>query len=71
MTAALWRAHFSFNKYSMICARAVRESLKGDARVLAEKRGNSQVRYQQWAGGKGGEQVHLTQPASKAQTPPV
>lgn len=46
-----------YNKYTQIAARAVRQSLKEDERVLAEKRGVTALRYQHWEGGKGGEQV--------------
>ena len=46
-----------FNKYSQICARAVRQSLKENERIAAEKRGITNLRYQNWENGKGGEQV--------------
>lgn len=46
-----------FNKYSQICARAVRQSLKETERVKAEKFGVTNLRYQKWEDGKGGEQV--------------
>ncbi|KAF8584121.1 hypothetical protein K439DRAFT_1294356, partial [Ramaria rubella] len=48
---------FRFNKYSQIAARALRQSLKEEYRVQAEKRGLTSVRYQNWENGKGGEQV--------------
>lgn len=53
--------HFfhSFNKYSQITARAVRQSLKESERVKAEKHGLTAVRYQHWENGKGGEQVRF------------
>ncbi|KAL5490240.1 hypothetical protein ACEPAI_5073 [Sanghuangporus weigelae] len=62
MSSAVWRQHFSFNKYSQICARAVRSSLKEAERVNAEKRGLSALRFQKWEDGKGGEQVYLNPP---------
>jgi len=46
-----------YNKYTQIAARAVRQSLKENERVVAEKRGLTALRYQHWEGGKGGEQV--------------
>ena len=46
-----------FNKYSQIAARAVRQSLNETERVAAERRGLTDVRYQKWEAGKGGEQV--------------
>ena len=36
--------HYRFNKYSQICARAVRQSLKETERVKAEKRGQTILR---------------------------
>jgi len=62
MSGALWREHFSFNKYSQIAARALRQSLKENQRVSAEKRGLTAVRYQRWENGQGGEQVFLNPP---------
>jgi F-type H+-transporting ATPase subunit epsilon len=47
----------SFNKYSQITARAVRQSLKETERLAAERRGQTSLRYQHWEDGKGGEQV--------------
>ncbi|KAI5124367.1 hypothetical protein M0805_008971 [Coniferiporia weirii] len=65
MSSAIWRQHFSFNKYSQITARAVRQSLKESERVKAEKRGLTALRYQDWENGKGGEQVHLNPPVEE------
>ena len=53
---------FSFNKYSQISARALRNSLKESERLAAEKRGLTGLRYQKWEGGKGGEQVRFPSP---------
>jgi F-type H+-transporting ATPase subunit epsilon len=58
----LWRPdctkkHHRYNKYTQIAARAVRQSLKEDERVVAEKRGLTALKYQHWENGKGGEQV--------------
>ena len=50
-------AHNRFNKYSQICARALRQSLKETERVNAEKRGSTILRYQEWKDGQGGQQV--------------
>ncbi|KAH8117274.1 mitochondrial ATP synthase epsilon chain-domain-containing protein [Phellopilus nigrolimitatus] len=62
MSSAVWRQHFTFNKYSQITARAVRQSLKESERVKAEKHGVTALRYQNWENGKGGEQVLLNSP---------
>ncbi|TFK19149.1 hypothetical protein FA15DRAFT_674678 [Coprinopsis marcescibilis] len=59
MTAA-WRQFFTYNKYAQITARAIRNSLKEEGRVAAEKRGQTSVRYQEWKEGKGGQQVLLS-----------
>ena len=56
--ARSWRGYTkSFNKYTQIAARALRNSLKEEERVKAEKRGLTALRYQRWENGKGGEQV--------------
>ncbi|KAI0261400.1 mitochondrial ATP synthase epsilon chain-domain-containing protein [Gloeopeniophorella convolvens] len=57
MSTATWRQFFTYNKYTQIAARAVRQSLKENERVIAEKRGLTALRYQHWEDGKGGEQV--------------
>ncbi|KAI0253475.1 mitochondrial ATP synthase epsilon chain-domain-containing protein [Lactifluus subvellereus] len=63
MSTATWRQFFTYNKYTQIAARAVRQSLKENERVAAEKRGLTAVRYQHWEGGKGGEQVRSLTPS--------
>ena len=47
----------SYNKYAQITARALRNSLKEEERLAAEKRGLTTVRYQKWENGVGGPQV--------------
>ncbi|KAF9053326.1 mitochondrial ATP synthase epsilon chain-domain-containing protein [Panaeolus papilionaceus] len=54
-----WRSLFTYNKYASVTARALRASLKQEERVLAEKRGVTNVRYQKWENGVGGTQVVL------------
>ncbi len=49
-----------YNRYASICARAVRNSLKEEQRVKAERRGEMSLRYQQWKDGKAGEQVSIS-----------
>ncbi|KAI0797526.1 mitochondrial ATP synthase epsilon chain-domain-containing protein [Abortiporus biennis] len=65
MSSATWRGIFSFNKYSQIAARAVRQSLKEEERVAAEKRGVTILRYQKWENGVGGQQVFLNPPVEE------
>ncbi|KAF9524452.1 mitochondrial ATP synthase epsilon chain-domain-containing protein [Crepidotus variabilis] len=59
MTA--WRTVFTYNKYAQITARALRNSLKEEERIIAEKRGLTTVRYQKWENGAGGQQVVLNE----------
>lgn len=60
---ALIDCNIRYNKYTQIAARAVRQSLKENERVVAEKRGLTALRYQHWEGGKGGEQVAVFIPS--------
>ncbi|TFK61714.1 hypothetical protein BDN72DRAFT_903853 [Pluteus cervinus] len=57
--SSAWRTVFTYNKYAQITANAVRNSLKEDLRVAAEKRGTTALRYQKWENGMGGQQVLL------------
>jgi F-type H+-transporting ATPase subunit epsilon len=47
----------SFNAYTQISSRALCQALKENARLNAEKRGVTDLRYQKWENGKGGQQV--------------
>lgn len=47
----------SFNKYTQIASRAVRQGLKESERVAAEKRAQVGLKVQTWENGVGGEQV--------------
>lgn len=38
----------SYNRYLAIAARAVRRSLKEDKRIIAERRGESELRVAKW-----------------------
>ncbi|KAI0929101.1 hypothetical protein AcW1_006138 [Taiwanofungus camphoratus] len=70
MSSATWRSVFTYNKYTQIAARALRQSLKENGRVAAEKRGQTILRYQHWENGQGGEQVYLVPPVDKDGPPP-
>ncbi|EST08295.1 ATPase, F1 complex, epsilon subunit, mitochondrial [Kalmanozyma brasiliensis GHG001] len=61
MSAASWRAHFTFNKYTAICARATRQALKEESRATAERRGYMALRYQEWKDGKASENLNLAE----------
>ncbi|UNI20124.1 hypothetical protein JDV02_006243 [Purpureocillium takamizusanense] len=55
MTAAWKAAGLTYNRYLAIAARAVRRSLKEDKRIAAERRGEMELRFAKWQGGKQGE----------------
>ncbi|KAJ7701543.1 mitochondrial ATP synthase epsilon chain-domain-containing protein [Mycena rosella] len=59
MSSATWRSVFTYNKYTQITARAVRNSLQENQRLAAEKRGLTALRYQTWENGQGSEQTML------------
>lgn len=52
----------SFNKYTQIASRAVRQGLKESERVGAEKRAVIGVKYQLWKDGQPGDQVSVGRP---------
>nr|XP_019047311.1 hypothetical protein I302_03920 [Kwoniella bestiolae CBS 10118]OCF26241.1 hypothetical protein I302_03920 [Kwoniella bestiolae CBS 10118] len=63
----------SWNKYTQVASRALRQALSETDRVAAEKRAAIGVRYQLWENGQGGEQKYVVPPAKDASsgTPPV
>ncbi|KAF7326677.1 hypothetical protein MVEN_02604900 [Mycena venus] len=65
MSSATWRSVFTFNKYTQITARAVRNSLQEGPRLAAEKRGLTALRYQNWENGEGGTQTMLVPELAK------
>ena len=42
------RKQHSYNRYLAIASRAVRRSLKEDKRIIAERRGESDLRFAKW-----------------------
>ncbi|KAG9015435.1 hypothetical protein FRB94_000039 [Tulasnella sp. JGI-2019a] len=68
MSTAVWRAHFTYNRYSQIAAKAVRQSLVEAERLKADKRGVTSLKFQKWEDGTGGEQV-VFNPAKVPQPP--
>ncbi|KAI0047490.1 hypothetical protein FA95DRAFT_1605999 [Auriscalpium vulgare] len=70
MSTATWRQFFTYNKYTQIAARAVRQSLNETERVAAEKRGITVLKYQHWENGQGGEQVFLHTPKDEGKAGP-
>ncbi|KAJ7353288.1 mitochondrial ATP synthase epsilon chain-domain-containing protein [Mycena albidolilacea] len=65
MSSATWRSVFTYNKYTQITARAVRNSLQENQRLAAEKRGLTALRYQHWENGEGGVQTMLVPELAK------
>ena len=57
--AFAWRNVFTYNRYAGIAARAVRQALKENQRLVAEKRNQSMVRVSKWKDGVQGEQIRL------------
>ncbi|KAK3344352.1 mitochondrial ATP synthase epsilon chain domain-containing protein [Lasiosphaeria hispida] len=59
MTFAWKQAGLTYNRYLAIAARAVRRSLKDDKRLIAERRGESDLKFAKWSNGKQGEIKNL------------
>jgi F-type H+-transporting ATPase subunit epsilon len=51
--------YYSYLQYSIICARAVRNALKPELRVIAQRRDEQGLKFQRWQGGKAGETVSI------------
>lgn len=49
----------SWNKYTQVASRAIRQALTETDRVAAERRAQIGVRYQLWENGKAGETVRF------------
>ncbi|KAJ1338553.1 Mitochondrial ATP synthase epsilon chain [Microdochium nivale] len=61
-----WKAAgISYNRYLAVASRVVRRSLKDDKRILAERRGESDLRFAKWSNGKMGD-VHSLAKANTA-----
>ncbi|KAG5663867.1 hypothetical protein HG530_004598 [Fusarium avenaceum] len=57
---AAWRAAgLTYNRYLAVAARVVRRSLKEDKRLIAERRGEMDLRFSKWQNGKQGESQNL------------
>ncbi|KAM4059972.1 mitochondrial ATP synthase epsilon chain [Hirsutella rhossiliensis] len=66
MTAAWKAAGLTYNRYLAITARTVRRCLKEDKRIAAERRGEMELRFAKWQGGKQGEVTDLGKANSAA-----
>ncbi|KAI0884499.1 mitochondrial ATP synthase epsilon chain-domain-containing protein [Annulohypoxylon maeteangense] len=55
-----WKtAGLSYNRYLAVAARVVRRSLKEEKRIVAERRGEMDLRFAKWQNGKMGESKSL------------
>ncbi|KAK6825044.1 hypothetical protein PG990_003610 [Apiospora arundinis] len=62
-----WKsAGLSYNRYLAIASRVVRRSLKEDKRIVAERRGETDLRFAKWTNGKQGESKNLVDANSSA-----
>ncbi|KAH6613301.1 mitochondrial ATP synthase epsilon chain domain-containing protein [Chaetomium tenue] len=66
MTFAWKAAGLTYNRYLAVAARVVRRSLKDDKRLLAERRGQQDLRFAKWTNGKQGELKNLAEANAQA-----
>ncbi|KAK4101849.1 hypothetical protein N658DRAFT_523518 [Parathielavia hyrcaniae] len=59
MTFAWKAAGLTYNRYLAVAARVVRRSLKEEKRIVAERRGQQELRFAKWSNGKQGEIQNL------------
>ncbi|EXF81140.1 hypothetical protein COL5a_010880 [Colletotrichum fioriniae] len=57
-----WKAAgITYNRYLAVASRVVRRSLKEDKRLIAERRGEMDLRFAKWENGKQGEVKNLAE----------
>ncbi|KAK2024615.1 hypothetical protein LZ31DRAFT_558279 [Colletotrichum somersetense] len=57
-----WKAAgLTYNRYLAVASRVVRRSLKEDKRIIAERRGETELRFAKWENGKQGDPKTLSQ----------
>ncbi|KAG9257464.1 uncharacterized protein J7T54_005018 [Emericellopsis cladophorae] len=59
MSAAWKAAGLTYNRYLAIAARTIRRSLKEDKRIIAERRGESELKFAKWQNGKASEMKNV------------
>ncbi|KAF2640614.1 hypothetical protein P280DRAFT_426717 [Massarina eburnea CBS 473.64] len=70
--AFAWKAAgISYNRYISVASRVVRRSLKDEPRMLAEKRGVSELRFATWENGKQGDVKNLMEANAAASVEPT
>ncbi|KAL7752044.1 hypothetical protein RI367_002573 [Sorochytrium milnesiophthora] len=66
MAASFWKsAGLSYLQYINIAARAARNSLKADAKVLAQRREEQTLRFAKWENGKPTESKYVIPPLNE------
>ncbi|KAH7073634.1 mitochondrial ATP synthase epsilon chain-domain-containing protein [Paraphoma chrysanthemicola] len=66
--AFAWKAAgLTYNRYIAVASRVVRRSLKEDQRIIAERRGQSELRFAKWENGKQSEVKDLNAATLQAQ----
>jgi len=55
----------TYYKRASVAARALRQALKEDKRIEAERRGDMGLKYQEWTNGKAGEHTWIQKPAEE------
>ncbi|KAH8878985.1 hypothetical protein GQ53DRAFT_589978, partial [Thozetella sp. PMI_491] len=68
MTFAWKAAGITYNRYLAVASRVVRRSLKEESRLVAERRGESDLRFAKWSNGKQGEVKNLNEVNAAAAT---
>ncbi|TQS34819.1 hypothetical protein Golomagni_04784 [Golovinomyces magnicellulatus] len=57
-----WKASgLTYNKYLSIAAQAVRRSLKDEKRIIAEKRGEMNLKFATWKDGRQGKVMNIAE----------
>ncbi|OHE99153.1 hypothetical protein CORC01_05434 [Colletotrichum orchidophilum] len=65
-----WKAAgLTYNRYLAVASRVVRRSLKEDKRLIAERRGETDIRFSKWENGKQGEIKNLADAPVNAPPP--
>lgn len=66
MVSAWKAAGLTYNRALAVAGRALRAGLKEDKRIIAERRGQTDLRFFKWENGKQGEVTTLSNtPAAK------
>ena len=61
MSFAWKSAGITFNRYSAICARVLRRSMKEELRTASERRGVMDLKMQKWESGKASDPKSLSE----------